>query len=1000
MPLVVTKISRGSTVSHRLELLRRKLHGLDEDDPDDFNHAVAWDLNVEIADLLKDEEENYEKARRHYKRALSHAEQDKTNTIDQRDRAEIEEFTEAFRYGHEHLKLAQSINDLWEQTKARQSLGDTFLHEGESIEEEDQATIVFKHASTHYEAAKTLIAKLQEGPALEEPSVEQLQTQALFTRLNSGIIYTKLKMFSEAELDLSIALTFSKDLGDIDNERNIYMNMAALAEASGDMDKVTQHQQIELDFVREHKLEGEVDCMLDMARVYRLRGMRDKCIETCRAIQELSDDPETAELAEEHIREMMEESQPGHLESYSMNQSQHLPSAGERVTGPNRMDIDEMEHRATSRIRTPTPDYQEDVAQGDHAPRKRLFQKSSTAFDKLSDELSCMVHLTVDSSANAADIYRFGFQLLEPQTLTFKRIDFNNVGWLKRAIQRRMQDRHFVRLDIGSVTSAKSDNPFLDTELLETVVNDNASLSLSVKDVYKEACRKLALYAQESVVSSLACIETTADLRFSNLSSREYTPLLLAFLQGPSSLTTINLSNGTLDDSAASSLAQILYSPTLKDLILGSNKITGKGLKQMLSPWSFADDVAEPRWFSSLPKPGLETLNLSFNPLGGGSGLEYIAQCVNRFPSLRKLDLSRCKLSLSSTSAALEDWEKIEQIQNILHRGLEVSIARNQLSTEGMLLWLQRASPNLICVDSLDLSHMRVGEGWLRRLSLNNCDIGQAGAKGLATLLKKSVFIETLELRHAQLDSRAVAELAEGIAVNTSLLSLDLSGNPLGSFGTTVPLATTAWNQSAQQGHLHDDDHHHHHPGTFHLAAALRRHLETKSRSRLDRILLADCQLHVQDCIPLFHTQVQDLSLAHNPLLNTPEEVDQLMSVVVPLTTTATTASASTTTTTATTTPTVNGLPSAPSSRGQQASLKRLDLSWTFSSTTAVSAGEARARNETGRKIQDLVIAWQTDSRHSGSLAPGSSAQGPILVLTVDPKPLLDTSEDSMDVDL
>ncbi|KAF9969767.1 hypothetical protein BGZ73_007708 [Actinomortierella ambigua] len=923
MPLVVTKISRGSTVSHRVELLRRRLHGLEEDDPDDFNHAAAWDLNVEIADLLKDEEENYEKARRHYKRALTHAEQDKTHTIDPKDRAEIEEFTEAFRYGQEHLKLAQSIDDLWEQAKARQSLGDTLLHEGESIEEEDQAMIVFKHASSQYESAKTLIAKLREAPTSEEPSLDQLQTQSLFARLNSGIIYTKLKMFSEAELDLMMALTLSKDLSDIDNERNIYMNMASLAEASGHLDKVTHHQQVELDFVRKHGLDGEVDCMLDMARVYRLRGMRDKCIETCKAIQELSDDPELSELTEEHIREMMEESEPSKQDRHPMYQSQHRFSAKENAAGSNSMEID-VDHFAASQAINATPSYQEDARRGDHVLRKRLFQKNDTAIDKLSDEISCTVHLTVDPSASIADIYRYGFQLLEPHTVTFKRIDFNNIGWLKRIVQRRMYDKHSLQLDIGQAITTASANPLLDTELLETTVKDNKTIALSVKGlestsmpkVYKEACFKLALYPQESVISNLASIESTADFRF-----------------------------------------------------LASNKLTAKGLKQMLSPWPFLDSITEPKWFFSLPKPGLETLDLSFNPLGGGSGLEYIALCVDRFPSLKKLDMSRCKLSLSSTSIVLENWDKIEQLQDTLHQGLEVSIARNQFSTEGMLLWLQRASPNLTCVTSLDLSHM------LRCLTLNNCDLGQTGAKGLATLLKKSVFIETLELRHARVDSKAMAELAEGIAANTSLLSLDLSGNPLGSFGASVPLT-----QSVEQ------DRSHHHPGTFYLAAAMRRHLETRTRSHLHLLILADCHLQLQDCVPLFHTHVQDLNLAHNPLLNTPEEVDELLSLVLPLT--------------MTTDPTSAGPNANSSSGGQQAILKKLDLSWTFSSAALAGEGEG-LKSAVSRKIQDLLVAWQTDSRHhhARELAPGSSVEGPIFVLVANPQPLPDESGSSMDVD-
>ncbi|KAG0223205.1 hypothetical protein BGW42_006020 [Actinomortierella wolfii] len=884
MPLVVTKISRGSTLSHRVEILRRKLHGLEEDDPEDYNHAMAWDLNVEIADLLRDEE-SYGEAKKYYQQALSHAEQDKTRKVDYRERAKTEEFKEAFQYAEEYLNMAVSVNDLWEQVRARQSLGDTLLHEGETISEEEKAMVLYKNAANHYGAAKALLSKLKKSQTPQGPTKEQIQVHLMLTSLNSGIINTKLKRLSEAQSDLTIALTICMKIGDTTNERNVYMNLAILAEANGDLDQVTKYQQIELDFVRKHGLWGEMECLFDMARVYRLRKMYDKSIEMYKGVLELTDDPEAIEAAEEYMQEVIQESQSGDQDSNSVEPLEpSQPSPEDHVASQDFMEVDEPELDEAPLIKSPTPEHQDDApveipveTPVEKVPRRRLFRKSDIAFSKQDDDSTCTVRLEPNLSTNLEDIYRFGFLLLEPMTITFQRVDFNNIGWLKQTIQKRFQDWLCVKLDIGAITIPTSTSPLLDTELLEPIAKDGTVMTVTVNgieqrpmpEIYKEVSEKLEMHPRESVMTALASIGATADFRF-------------------------------LNDTCERVLSQLLYSPTLKHLYLTSNKITGKTLKRMLSSWPFYVITLEPHWLSKLPKPALETLDLSFNPLGESSGLEYIASCVDRFPALKKLDLSHCRLSMTSLSAAMENWEKIEQLQNAVHQGLEISLTRNSFSTE-----------------------------------------------------------ETLELRYAQLDGSAMEVLAEGIAANSSLLSLDLTGNPIGSFEKPTPTATaTPSSQPVQRRHS----------GTPALAASLRRHLETRSNSRLKKLILADCRLQTQDCIPLFNTHLQELSLAHNPLLNTPQDADQLTPLIVPPP--ASTADAS-------------GPNMGSDKQPTPELLKRLDLSCTFPCDDRLPfSGEP---DDLTSKLQDLMELWRTDSRHSGGFLEGSSAQGPVLVLISKP---------------
>uniref|UniRef100_A0A7N6B6D7 Tonsoku-like protein n=1 Tax=Anabas testudineus TaxID=64144 RepID=A0A7N6B6D7_ANATE len=266
---------------------------------------------------------------------------------------------------------------------------------------------------------------------------------------------------------------------------------------------------------------------------------------------------------------------------------------------------------------------------------------------------------------------------------------------------------------------------------------------------YKKACQSLAA-GEEKNLHAVQDGSSSVSLCGLSLAPSALNPLLRA-LKLQDSLTELRISGNRLQDNLLPELvATTITMPRLRLLDISANHITGEGLEKAVNALKGQSHPAF---------PFLEELDISLNPLGDGVS-ESLSCLLSCCPLLAKLSLQACGLTARF----------LQQHRLLLASALtgtghlkSLCISHNALGSTGFELVLKTLP--LHCLTHLDLSAVRRGP---------------ADFLTLEHLTKGDCSLTHLSLAGNGLTDSSVSSLSRcvGLALCSSLVSLNLSGNP------------------------------------------------------------------------------------------------------------------------------------------------------------------------------------------------------------------------------
>ncbi|XP_036928590.1 tonsoku-like protein [Acanthopagrus latus] len=271
---------------------------------------------------------------------------------------------------------------------------------------------------------------------------------------------------------------------------------------------------------------------------------------------------------------------------------------------------------------------------------------------------------------------------------------------------------------------------------------------------YKKACQSLAVVENKRVTRLCEAQDGSSSVSVCGLSldPSSLNPLLRA-LKLQASLTELRISGNRLHDALLPELvATAITMPRLRLLDVSACQITGEGLEKAVNALKGQSHPAF---------PCLEELDLSMNPLGDlvSESLSCLLSCC---PLLARLSLQACGLTARF----------LQQHRLLLASALtgtghlkSVCLSHNALGSTGFELVLKTLP--LHCLTHLDLSAVRKGPAdYLQLEHLTN------------VLSQDECSVTHLSLAANGLTDSTVASLARCLPSCTTLVSLNLSGNP------------------------------------------------------------------------------------------------------------------------------------------------------------------------------------------------------------------------------
>ena len=283
----------------------------------------------------------------------------------------------------------------------------------------------------------------------------------------------------------------------------------------------------------------------------------------------------------------------------------------------------------------------------------------------------------------------------------------------------------------------------------------------------------------------LTVIKTNADPKMKEISmdrrrigDREVTKLADALAHN-ATVTYLSLVDCDVTDAALGRVARMLgRNGTLTELRLDQNRITGVGAGEL------ADALRD--------NATLGVLTLSRNPDVGDEGAERLASMLAANGTVHTLDVTGCGCS--------PDLEA--EVEGLLAGRAEVDANFESL--------LERLLDDDFRVTGIDLSGRRIGNAGATRLAealsdntqvrqlwLRGCGIGDAGARALASCLEQNMAVVDLFLADNAVGDGGIGAITDALAAsNSTLVSLEMDGNPVTDAGVDALMASFEHNAS------------------------------------------------------------------------------------------------------------------------------------------------------------------------------------------------------------
>mmetsp|Transcript_14739 Transcript_14739/g.40217 ORF Transcript_14739/g.40217 Transcript_14739/m.40217 type:complete len:625 (+) Transcript_14739:6266-8140(+) len=209
------------------------------------------------------------------------------------------------------------------------------------------------------------------------------------------------------------------------------------------------------------------------------------------------------------------------------------------------------------------------------------------------------------------------------------------------------------------------------------------------------------------------------------------------------SLVDLDLSLCDLKDGLEPLKELLISNPLLERLELSGCKIPATATVHLVSIL---------KNMPSMTDLGLGTLPIALDTEKNSLNAGKLAECLQHMPSLKRLNLSKIKLSSSDVTALAPVFTKLASLTS--------------LNLGGCLLGQQGASTLASALQTLQL---------VTHLDISGCNIGNAFASSMSPVLQAMSKIKYLDLSNNNLDTTAVASLKD--ILHDGITSLNISKN-------------------------------------------------------------------------------------------------------------------------------------------------------------------------------------------------------------------------------
>ncbi|XP_068748847.1 NLR family CARD domain-containing protein 3-like isoform X2 [Montipora capricornis] len=285
--------------------------------------------------------------------------------------------------------------------------------------------------------------------------------------------------------------------------------------------------------------------------------------------------------------------------------------------------------------------------------------------------------------------------------------------------------------------------------------------------------------------------------------NRELAAVCIETMKTNSTVTSLDLSAGNIDDASFAALAELLRreNSTLERLYLFGNEIgdvgadaLAKGLKKNSTlteldlPYNAIGEVGANALAKGLKENStLTELNLSNNAIGD-VGADALAEGLKGNSTLTLLVLSDNAIGDVGADALAKGLKGNSTLTNLY-------LSENEIGDVGADALAKGLKENSTLTD-LNLSNNAIGDvgadalakglkenSTLTDLNLSNNAIGDVGADALAKGLKGNSTLTNLYLSENEIGDVGADALAKGLKENSTLRELKLSGNAIGDVG-------------------------------------------------------------------------------------------------------------------------------------------------------------------------------------------------------------------------